>query len=101
LVTDDGGIFLTSLDVFFSTKDQNIPITCQIRTTQVGTPTSTIIAFSQVTLEADEVQTSNDGSVPTKFTFPSPVYLEGNGTEYAIIQHGSLEWAKLRSALQT
>jgi len=85
LVTDDGGIFLTSLDVFFSTKDQNIPITCQIRTTQVGTPTSTIIAFSQVTLEADEVLTSTDGSVPTKFTFPSPVYLEGNGTEYAIV----------------
>jgi hypothetical protein len=85
LVTDDGGIFVTSLDVFFATKDDNIPVTCQIRTTQVGTPTSTIIAFSQVTLESSQVQTSNDGSVATRFTFSSPVYLEGNGREYAIV----------------
>lgn len=85
LVTDDGGVFMTSLDVYFATKDDNIPVTCQIRTTQTGQPTSTIIAFSQVTLESNQVITSTDGTVPTKFTFPSPVYLEGNGKEYAIV----------------
>ena len=31
LIDDEGGVFLTSIDLFFKTKDSNIPVTVQIR----------------------------------------------------------------------
>ena len=84
LVDDETGIFLTSCEVFLASKDDNdIPITFQIRTMNGGVPTQKVVPFSEVILDPDEVNISADGSVPTKFTFNSPVYLEG-GSEYAI-----------------
>jgi hypothetical protein len=84
LVTDNGGIFVTSLDIYFATKDTSIPVTCQIRTTQTGIPGAEIIPFSETTIEASQVRVSNDATIPTKFTFSSPVFLEGS-REYAIV----------------
>ena len=40
-----------------------------------------VLAVTQ--LDPDQIITSTNGSVATKFTFESPVYLEG-GTEYAL-----------------
>jgi hypothetical protein len=51
---------------------------------QNGVPTQKILPFSEIVFSPDEVNVSNDGSVPTKFTFKSPVYLEGGGTSYAM-----------------
>ena len=31
LIDDEGGVFLTSIDIFFSTKDAAIPVTVQVR----------------------------------------------------------------------
>jgi hypothetical protein len=76
-VSDDTGIFLTSVEVFFETKDEEIPVTIQIRPMIAGVPSNIIIPFSEVTLSPDEVNLSINGSVPTKFTFPSPIYLSG------------------------
>lgn len=76
-VQDSTGIFLTSVDLFFSTKDETLPITIQIREVTQGTPSNVVIPFSEVTLKPKEVNTSFDASVPTRFTFPSPVYLSG------------------------
>ena len=42
-----------------------------------GVPSNIIIPFSEITLSPDEVNLSTNGSVPTKFTFPSPIYLSG------------------------
>ncbi len=83
-VTDINGIFVSSIDIFFQTKDTSIPVTCQIRTMNTGYPTTRIVAFGEKTLEPSEVTISEFGTVPTKFTFPAPVFLEGGGTEYAI-----------------
>lgn len=84
LVDKPGGIMLTKLDVFFSEKDANIPITVQIRTVDNGYPTTTVVGFGQVTLPAASVNVSNNGSVATTFTFPAPVYLN-QGQEYSIV----------------
>jgi len=85
LVDDDSGIFLTKCDIFFRSKDDmDIPVTLQIRTMNGGLPTQKILPFSEVTLDPEDVNVSGDGSVATSFEFPAPVYLEGNGTEYAI-----------------
>jgi hypothetical protein len=76
-VTDETGVFLTSVEVFFETKDEEIPVTLQIRPMIAGVPSNIIIPFSEITLDPDEVNISTDGSIGTKFTFPSPVYLSG------------------------
>ena len=84
LVDDETGIFLTSCEVYFASKDDvDIPVTFQIRTMNGGVPTQKVLPFSEVILDPSDINISTDGSVPTKFTFKSPVYLEGGG-EYAI-----------------
>ena len=75
LVEEQGGVFLTSVDVYFSTKDDNIPISMQIRTMENGYPTTNILPFSDVTLTPDTIQTSETGAIATKFTFRAPVYI--------------------------
>lgn len=76
-VRDDNGIFLTSVDVFFETKDESIPVTLQIRPMIAGVPSNVVVPFSEVTLSPDEVNLSSNASIPTRFTFSSPVYLPG------------------------
>lgn len=77
----DGGVFLTSLDLYFATADANLPVTISIREMQNGMPTQILIPFSEVTLHASSVNT--DGS-PTTFDFPSLVYLE-ESREYCFV----------------
>ena len=76
-VSDNTGVFLTSVEVFFETKDDSIPVTLQIRPITGGVPSNMVVPFSEVTLSPDEVNLSADGSIPTRFTFASPVYLPG------------------------
>jgi len=84
-IKEEQGVFLTSCEVFFERKDPNdIPVTIQIRTMKTGLPTTEVVPFSEVTIDPDQITTSTNGSVPSKFTFESPVYLEG-GAEYAIV----------------
>ena len=81
---DPTGVYLTKLDVYFESKDASIPVRCQIRTMELGTPTKTILPFSEVSLNPDNVNISSDGSVPTTFNFSSPVYIE-SGQEYSLV----------------
>ena len=75
LVDEDGGCFLTSVDVYFNTKDSAIPISMQIRTMENGYPTINILPFSDVTVNPADVQLSETGAVATRFTFRAPVYI--------------------------
>jgi len=85
-VADTNGVYITKCDIFFKTKDtKGIPVRFQIRTMQTGLPTQTILPFSQVDLHPKDVKTSEDGTVATTFTFPSPVYLEKVGSGYSIV----------------
>jgi hypothetical protein len=82
---DETGAFLTSLDLFFASKDENEKVTVELRTVELGTPTNQLVQdFARVTLEPSQVITSNDGSKPTRVTFPSPIYLQP-GEEYSIV----------------
>ena len=78
------GLMLTSVEVFFSSKDAVTPVQVQIRTIVNGYPSQTIVPFGQVFVDAGDVNTSTDASSATKFTFPSPVFLKEN-TEYAFV----------------
>ena len=88
LIDDEGGVFLTSLDIYFQSKpgasDSQVPVTLQIREVKNGYPATTILPFSEVSLNPSAVSTSTDATTATTFTFPSPVYIQEN-TEYAFV----------------
>ena len=84
MIDDEGGVFLTSIDLFFSSKDANIPLTLQIRNTVNGYPGQNILPFSELSLNPADVNISADATVKTTFTFPSPVYVQEN-TEYSFV----------------
>ena len=78
------GIFITSGELFFKTKDEELPVTVQIRTMRDGTPTETLVPFGETEIDPDDVNVSDDGSAATEFKFKSPVYLQ-SGYEYSLI----------------
>jgi len=82
LIDDTGGVFATSVDVYFKSKDANIPVTLQIREVVNGYPSRTIVPFGEVVLNPSSVNISDDATIATKFNFPSPVYLQEK-TEYS------------------
>jgi len=70
-----GGIFVTSVEIYFFATDSTIPISMQIRTMENGYPTTSILPFSDVTINPTDIQTSESAAIPTKFTFRAPVYI--------------------------
>ena len=83
-IDDDTGIYITSVDIYFSQKDDVLPVTVQLRDVQLGTPTLNILPYSEVEVSAASITTSSDATVPTRVTFESPVYLAGD-REYALV----------------
>jgi len=79
----DEGVFVTSIDLYFSAKDDTLPITIGLLETRNDRPGSKILPFSAVTKAAADISTSTDAETATKFTFSSPVYLRG-GYKYAL-----------------
>ena len=86
----ENGVFVSSIDIFFSTKDDILPVTLQIRPILNEQPSSgQIVPFGEVTLNPSEVNASasspsvSTSSTYTRFTFESPVYLFPD--EYAIV----------------
>jgi len=84
IVEEEGGVFISSVDIFFNTKDGNIPISMQIRTMENGYPTKTILPFSDVTITPDLVELSETAAIPTKFSFKAPVYIKSS-VEYCFV----------------
>ena len=84
LIDEKGGAFVTSVDVYFQSKSETVPVQCQIRTMKNGYPTTTILPFGQATVEPENVTVSDDASAATKFTFPSPVYMQQD-IEYCFV----------------
>jgi hypothetical protein len=100
MVESPGGAFLSKVDIFFASKDANMPVTIEIRDVVNGYPGKRILPFSKVSLKPEQVNISSttvplvnfDGSIvntpsyntPTTFTFPSPVYVQDR-QEYAIV----------------
>ena len=77
------GVFITSIDLFFETKDNNLPVGIDIVDTQMERPSRRPLPFSGVVKNPSDINTSTDGSTATTFTFSSPVFLDGAST-YAL-----------------
>jgi hypothetical protein len=93
--TDDSeGAFLTAVDLFFAnipTGDH--PVRVEIRTVELGTPTTTVVGrpvvlrpttTDSIGNKITSIVTSRDGEIATKAVFPEPIYL-APGKEYAIV----------------
>ena len=78
------GVFITGGELFFKTKDNEVPVTVQLRTMRDGAPTTTILPFGTTQIDPADVNASEDPTVVTNFKFNTPVYLQG-GYEYALV----------------
>ena len=84
-------------------------LTVQIRTVELGIPTLVLLQdYAQVVLEPSQINVSDDASVATRVTFPSPIYLQG-GEEYVwffynllrtTMKHGLVEWVNQQLKLK-
>jgi hypothetical protein len=84
------GIYLSSADLYFATKDSTLPVSIQIRPTVTGYPSSSvIIPMSEVYKNPadvnipDSTEIYNGIGAATNFEFEAPVYLSPG--EYCIV----------------
>lgn len=77
-VKQKSGIYVTSIELYFGGKDDQLPVAVQLRPMELGSPSNKIFPFGEVILEPDDIEISNDSTVATKVVFESPVYLEGD-----------------------
>ena len=93
IVTENGGCFVPSVDLFFSKKDNTLPVWVEIREVVNGYPGPTLIPFGRKVLNPSEVNIdATTGNTATNFKFDSPVYLK-EGIEYClVVMTNSLEY---------
>jgi hypothetical protein len=73
-----GGMFLSSIEVYFQTKDPTVPVRCELRDLENGFPSP--IDANNINLvsilKPEDITISLDASVPSKFVFEPPIYLQ-------------------------
>ena len=90
LVEESGGCFISKIDVFFRTKDSNLPVTMQIREMVNGYPSPTVLATENK--DPSDVSLSDDATVSTTFTFETPVYLAERKEYCFVLLTSSVEY---------
>lgn len=93
-VTEEGGIFITAIEVFFQSKDSVSPVSIELRIMENGNITDKVVDNSGVTVAASDVNVSADATLPTKFVFNDPIYLN-QGSEYAFIVRSTSKQYKI------
>ncbi len=78
------GVFLTSLDLYFTISSVESPVEISIRTVESGVPSTRALAYSCVSMGGSYINSSDDGSIATTFKFDSPVHIK-DSVEYAIV----------------
>lgn len=76
------GVFLTSMKLYFKTKDASQPVILSIRNVQNGYPDSTYL--TEKIVSNSDINVSEDASLATTITFDTPVFLK-NGLEYCFV----------------
>ena len=103
-ISPTSGIFATSIDLYFYSKDQSQSITVQLRPMKLGVPDTTVYPESEVTLYPEDVNISSDATLATTFKFPSPVYLSGDTYHAIVVVSNSSDyrvWASRLGELDT
>ena len=74
--------YITKVDLFFSSKDANIPVFLQIRKIVNNRPSQEVLPFSSTVIPATSVNTSETADLATTVTFESPIFVDTG--EYAL-----------------
>ena len=90
LVEPEGGCFISKIDVFFRTKDNNLPVTMQIREMVNGYPSPVVLATENK--DPSDVFLSDDATVSTTFVFETPVYLAERKEYCFVLLTSSVEY---------
>jgi Domain of unknown function (DUF4815) len=78
-------VFLESITLYFNSKDPVLGVTVQVRPlTSSGLPDQYCLPYGSVHLTSNQINTSQNSSVPTVVTFPDALLLE-TGSNYAFI----------------
>jgi hypothetical protein len=93
-VTEEGGIFITAIEVFFQSKDSIAPVSIELRIMENGNITDKVVDNSNTTVASVDVKVSSDATLPTKFVFNDPIYLN-QGSEYAFIVRSTSKQYKI------
>lgn len=81
------GIFLTSVDLFIESVHPTLGVWIEIREMDsAGGITGTMVPYSDVWLDPDQITTTPDSSTPTNFKFKVPIFLYNN-VQYALVIH--------------
>ena len=88
-VAEPGGIYVTKVDLFFQTADQNAPVSIEIRPMVNGMPSSSLVIPGSVTslpgsTFAGGSSVSANATTATPFVLDEPLFLKG-GNEYALV----------------
>lgn len=84
------GMFVSSIDLFFKNKGDILAVNVEIRPVVNGYPSATDVIPNAIAIldpediKISELPSASDSATSTRFTFPSPVYLN-SGFEYAIV----------------
>ena len=79
----DEGRFITSVDLFFSDKDDTIPMVVEVRNIINGYPGPKVLPFGRKVLTPSQINTSSTAATATTVTFDSPIFVKA-GFEYCI-----------------
>jgi hypothetical protein len=80
------GIYISSVDLYFQSKDATQGVEVQIRTMDNGFPTPLIVPFSDVIVPSSSINISQNASVATRIAFNSPVFLQTNQSYFLCIK---------------
>lgn len=86
------GVFVTKIDIFFSTKSTSAykKVYMQIREMENGLPTRKAIGDSLTYVESGNITVSATGTSATTFTFDNPIFLlPGNEYCFSLIPEGN------------
>jgi hypothetical protein len=83
-IPNAAGVFVTHMDLYFQAKSEDLPVYVELRSMELGLPTTEVYPLSRVELLPSQVNISDDAAVPTRVNFQGPVYLEGN-KEHCIV----------------
>ena len=80
----DRTIQLTKVDLYFSQKDDKLPVELSIRKIENNNPSSNVLTNSVVVIDVSNINVTSDASVATTFTFPNPITLESGQYCFAL-----------------
>lgn len=85
------GVFLHSVDLYFWYVEPGHGVSLEIRLMRDGTPTNDLVnEYAGTFLLSEDIKTSVNGTVPSRFVFDSPVYLPPNA-EYCFVARTTSE----------